>query len=395
MKGLLITCSVIVLEVVTALALIPLTDRARVQATDFVNFYLGASIVRKGAGANLYQPETQEAGYQSLLGRRSNQYFLHPPFEAALLAPLTVLSLEHAFIVWTLINIALLGFLPLILMDCIPLLESKPYAGMLGFCLLPTLTALTLGQDSILLLFVISSSYAFLCKKADGTAGLALALAVIKFQYVVILLPLLLLTRRWRLGAGFGLGCVCLAVLSSLITGWHGLAGYFKFVRAFDAHSGYGGLNPALMTNARGFFAGMGWAAGSSAYWLMGILLIGMGVVGAWTLRNRPNDGLMFALFLTIALAATPYSHFPDLTVMFLPILLALNHLRAGIETTTRRCLLLGCLAMFLWPFLLLLLGGHFWWNSRIYLVFPLLVLFIGALFVEVQLTRNRSLRAA
>ncbi|MGO9124598.1 MAG: glycosyltransferase family 87 protein [Terriglobales bacterium] len=396
-KGFLITGSVIVLEVATALALVPLTDRARVQSTDFVNFYVAASIVRNGDGVKLYQQETQDAGYQSLLQRRSNQYFLHPAFEAAVLAPLTVLGLERAFILWTLINIALFGFLPLLLMSSIPLLDAKPFAGMLGFCLLPTLTAITLGQDSILLLLLISSSYIFLHKKADGAAGLVLSLATIKFQYVVILFPLLLLSRRWRVATGFALGCVCLMFVSSLITGWHGLQDYFNFVRAFDAHSGYGGLNPALMTNARGFFAGMGWVRpGSSAYWPIEIILIGMGVVAAWTCRTRQNDGLMFALLLTIALAAAPYSHFPDLTVVFLPILLVLDHLRSmGIQTAPRKLLLLCCLALFVWPFVLLLFGGHYWWNSRIYLMFPLLVLFILALFAEVRLAKSTAPMAA
>jgi hypothetical protein len=396
MKGLLITGSVIVLEVVTALALIPLTDRARVQPTDFVNFYLGASMVRKGEGSNLYRPEAQDAAYQSLLHRRSNQYFLHPAFEAAALAPLTVLSLEHAFIVWTLMNVALLGFLPMVLMNSIPLLEAKPYTGLLGFCLLPTLTALTLGQDSILLLFVISTAYVFLGKRADGAAGLLLSLASVKFQYVVILLPLLLLSRRWRVGVGFSLGCACLAVVSSLITGWRGLMNYFTFVRSFDAHSGYGALNTALMTNARGFVIGMGWAASSSIYWLMAIILIGTGAVAAWTQRDRRNDGLLFALFLTIALAAAQYSHFPDLTVMFLPVLLALDYLRdRGVQTISRKILFLCCLAIFFWPFLLLLFGGHYWWNSRIYLVFPLLVFFIGTMFVELHFANQPERLAA
>jgi hypothetical protein len=384
----MVAAGVALIELCTALTLAPLTNRTRVQPTDFVNFYVGASIVRNGGGAKLYQRETQDATYQSILHRKSNQYFLHPAFEAAGLAPLTLLSLERAFVSWTLINVALLGSLPLFLIHCIPLVEAKPYVGMLGFCLLPSLTALTLGQDSILLLFLICGSYLLLCKKVDGGAGLVLSLATIKFQYVVILLPLLLLWRRWRLGAAFALGCGCLAALSCAITGWHGLADYFNFLHTFEVHSGYGGLDPALMANARGFLKGIGWADNFSLYALIELMLLGLGVAGWWICRTR-DDGLMFALFLSIALAAAPYAHFPDLSVLFLPILLVLDHLRTmGIRTASRKFLLLCCAAMVLWPFLLLLLGGHYWWNSRIYLVFPILTLFIFALFSELYSNR-------
>jgi hypothetical protein len=207
MRVLPIMVSAVVLQIAIALVLIPLTDRARVLPTDFVNFYMGASIVARGQGAELYQRETQDASYQRLLHQESHRYFLHPAYEAAALSPLTHLRLEQAFVLWTLINIAFLSFLPLILIKCAPLVRAKPYLGMFSFCLFPCLTALTLGQDSIVLLFVISLTYLLLSRNRDLAAGFLLSLATIKFQYVLILLPLLLLSRRFRLGVGFALGC--------------------------------------------------------------------------------------------------------------------------------------------------------------------------------------------
>ena len=179
--------AVVVLEVAVAVTLAPLTTPARLKTTDFVNFYVGASIVRHGGGAQLYRRETQDAAYQSIAGYQSNQYFLHPPFEAAALMPLTFLSMEQAFVVWTLINVALLGCLPLLLMPCIPSVAPR---ALLGFGFLPVLVALTLGQDSILLLFVLTASYLLMFKQRDFAAGMVLALAAIKFQYLVILIPL-------------------------------------------------------------------------------------------------------------------------------------------------------------------------------------------------------------
>src|ERR1700720_1174276 len=249
MKTLIVVAGVVIIEIAVAGTLIPLTNKDRLRTTDFVNFYAGASIVHEGNGARLYDRKTQDQALESILSKESTQYYLHPPFEAAALAPMTVLGIERAFVLWTLLNVALLGLLPLVLMHCVPLVSRRPYLGLIGFCFLPTLTALTLGQDSILLLFVISLSYMLMQKKRDGASGLVLALALIMFQYVMILVPLLLLSRKVRVVAGFALGAVGLVFVSCMVTGWRGLLEYFRFLHAFNTHSGYGGLNTALMVN--------------------------------------------------------------------------------------------------------------------------------------------------
>jgi hypothetical protein len=205
---------VLITEIVLAVTLVPHADRAHVQNTDFVNFYEAASIIRQSKGAMLYRRETQDPVLQSILGHPSNQYFLHPPFEAAALVPLSYLKIEQAFVVWSLINAGLLGLMPLMLMPCAPAVAKRPYLGLLGFAFLPALTALTLGQDSILLLFIISSAYLLIWKEQELAAGLVLALALIKFQYLLVLLPLLLLWRKSRVVAGFAVGGAFLVFVS-------------------------------------------------------------------------------------------------------------------------------------------------------------------------------------
>jgi hypothetical protein len=54
-----------------------------------------------------------------------------------------------------------------------------------------------------------------------------------------------------------------------------------------------------------------------------------------------------------------------------------------GMKSFLRKLICLCCLLMFVGPFLLLIFGGHYWWNSRIYLVFPVIVLFSLALASE------------
>jgi len=373
-------------------ALAPFTHRAQIENSDFINFYAGASIVHSGDGAKLYQQDTQRAELRSVLGRNSIQYFLHPPFEAAAFAPLASLSIERAFVVWTAINVAALALLPLVLMPCIPLVSRRPYLGLLGFFFLPVLVALTLGQDSILLLLVVSLSYLLMHKKMDVAAGLVLALASIKFQYLIVLMPLLLISRKLRMVAGLGLGCVGLASVSALITGWRGFSNYFGFVHAIDVQGGPGAPNPALMVNVRGFLAGTGWAPHSLVYAAAGAaVLFGLAVVCARTAPVTKKNGLVFAVYIAVALTAAPYAHFPDMTLLLLPVLLAMDWLAdSGIGSIGTILVALACASLFVWPVLLLALGEHYWWNSRIYLVFPVIVFFVVALTAALHFGEER-----
>jgi len=399
-KRLMVVLGAVVIVAVLAVALVPLTHRFGIKTTDFVNFYAGASLVLHGHGARLYDRQSQDLVLESILGRRSTQYFLHPPFEAAALSPFALLSIEHGFVVWSLINVALLALLPLILMECLPLVAGKPYVALLGFCFLPVLTALTLGQDSIVLLFVISASYLLMCKKQDALAGFVLALAAIKFQYLLPLALLLAFARKWRVVLGLTIGGIVLVTISALVVGVRGIPAYLRFLHDFNSHLGYGSLNPTLMVNLRGFIAGVGGGlhgSGSASALAGGLLFLASGIAVARWAPGAQNHAVAFAIYITVALLAAPYAHFADATMLLLPILLVIDHLRAvGSGTAVRKLLWLSSVGLFVWPLVLLAVGGHYWWNSRIYLVFPLILFFLITLIAELyrmhsQVARERS----
>jgi hypothetical protein len=72
------------------------------------------------------------------------------------------------------------------------------------------------------------------------------------------------------------------------------------------------------------------------------------------------------------------------MTILVLPLLLAMDWLSsAGIRNVRAGFMAFACVSVFLGPVLLVAMGGHYWWNSRIYLMFPLIVFFIVALSVE------------
>ena len=384
---------VLLIEIVAAFTLFPRIDRDKIKTSDFLNFYAAATLVRQGKGPVLYRRETQDAVLEPLLGIKSPQYFLHPPFEAGMLAPLSYLSVEHAFVVWTLFSLGLMGLLPLVLKDSVPLIARRPYLPLFGFAFYPVVIALGLGQDSVLILFALSFAYRLMTADKDFWSGMALAVAAVKFQYVVIFLFLLLCWRKFRMVAGCVLGCIFLAGVSILMVGAHGMVEYVAFVRDFNAHTGYGALKPALMVNWRGVLAGLGTGPSGLVWWAGELLLFLVGLISARVSRNPATNHLVFALAVAIALAASPYAYFPDMTILLLPILLALDYAAAMKSARARVVIPAACALVFVLPLILVATGGHRWWNSRIYLVGFAILFFVGALASEI-LRSARTLRA-
>jgi hypothetical protein len=108
-------------------------------------------------------------------------------------------------------------------------------------------------------------------------------------------------------------------------------------------------------------------------------------------IKTAKTRALIFALFISIAVAAAPYAHFPDMTMLLLPAFLAWDHVQAApTKTMVGKLMAACCVLLFMWPLLLLVLGGHYWWNSRIYLMFPVLVLFIASLALELYISEER-----
>jgi hypothetical protein len=391
MKRGVLVGGVFAIEFAMAFALLPWTKPATLNTTDFVNFYAAATIVRQGRAAVLYQAQTQAPLLHSLLGRQSRDYFLHPPFFAAGLAPLSYLSIEKAFVVWTLLNMALLGLLPVLFGECTEFVRRRPQLGLVGILFFPILVTLTLGQDSILLMFLVSAAYSLLKRGRDGIAGFILSAATIKFQYVLVIVGFLLLQRRWKVVATFAGGCAVLVAFSVVLLSWNGVWRYIDFVHDYDVHGGYGAIHTAQMVNWRGFFAGMGWPKNIRLYASFGsIASLVFGAVCSRFIDER-NASIGFALFVTLSILASPYAYFQDATLLLLPLYLAIDYAlqRSG---APNRKLLFGCGFVFIWPLALLLMGGHYWWNSRIYLMFPVILAFALILSAELYATRRRML---
>src|SRR5208282_1354266 len=94
---------------------------------DFTIYYTAGSMVREGMGHTLYndaaQFRVQQAFAPQVATRLGALPFNHPPFEAVLFVPLSYFSYRVAYLLWTLVNLAMLAALPILLRAHVPLLS--------------------------------------------------------------------------------------------------------------------------------------------------------------------------------------------------------------------------------------------------------------------------------
>lgn len=202
---------------------------------DFGVFYRGAEMLRGGEAKQIHD--------------------LHPIFEELLFVPFTYVSFRAAYLLWTLVELALMTLSLAILRRMFT--EVAQYSWLLmmlaATAFTPAIRAIMQGQDSILLLFFVMVGLWLLTQQDDISAGAVLGLALFKF-HIVVPLALLLAVRRPRLLAAFTLVGIAVLMLSVMIVGWHGIAEYVRFVFQLESH-GAGGTPAGAMPNIRGLVA--------------------------------------------------------------------------------------------------------------------------------------------
>lgn len=213
---------------------------------DFAVFYHGAEMVRAGHAAQLHD--------------------IHPPFEELLFVPLTYLSYLPAYLVWTFLNVVMMMLSLVMLRKTFA--ETKRLSPL--FLILsvaafaPAVRALIQGQDSVLLLLLVTLSVFLLARSRVVLAGAAFGCGLFKF-HLLLPLALIMAVRRPRLWLGLCPVAAVLVGIWAMMTGWHGIADYGHFVVHVESH-GAAGTRIAAMPNLRGLIAELaGKSGGSSA----------------------------------------------------------------------------------------------------------------------------------
>jgi hypothetical protein len=285
-----------------------LLEPKKEQRGDFVQLYTAWSLVREGAGPRLYDYRLQAERQRSLLGGWTFPGgllpFNYPPHVGLAFAPLAAVPLRPAFLLWSLAQLALLGWLMRILWRLArgPALERWFTCAAVG-ALPALLLTFVQGAFSLLLLVTVLKLHEALAARRERAAGWWLALGTFKPQ--LILLPALatLAARRWRAVATFAATMLVVVLVCGAAFGprtWSDfLAAVARAQGALDAQ----GVHVSATINLKGALV---FAFGPAVHALIpavsagGFLLACAATIWIWRGPWRPDDSR-----LALRLAAT------------------------------------------------------------------------------------------
>lgn len=287
---------------------------------DFPAFYRAACLLRSGHRFELYDPATQDNFDHVVLGRQMDGlYFYHPAFEVPFLLPLAFLPYRVAFWCWTAIGLGFLFLSSRVL--------KQPFVLLLTF--FPVVVALLQGQDSLILLFVLSLAYHRFQLRQDWSCGILLALGLFKFQHVIPL-ACILGWRRPKVLLGFAAIGTGILLFSWAIVGTAGALAYWNLLWH------HGSEQVWRMVNIRGLAEPAG-VPGSI------VIAISLAVLSwaAWR-------GLNFPMALVITQLVSHHLFMSDLVLLLVPIAFILEHRSAKARTLLLAVLFFAPLYVFL-----------------------------------------------
>ena len=350
---------------------------------DFVLYYSGAKIINDGKGAQLYDLGVQRE-YQKGFGagyKDRDLPFNHLPYELLALVIPARLSFPVAHVLWAAINILLLAIM---LIRVFPFVDAKHRAlfALMMFAFFPTITALKMGQDSIITTFLLVETYVCLKRKRYAIAGGLLALGLYKPQFVLPLAGILLLHRRWSSVSGFLFTGVLLGAVSLAMVGWDGLLGLLALWLPMIQRGHV--VWPELMTNLRGLAYVIldlgGLSEATNVITLLFSILAYVITLRLWP-RGADERSEFFDLRFALAIVTTALISFHmysyDGTLLAIPLIIMLNQAlkEPGPYPVRHRLFLTILIALFipLLPNVLLSMAILAWWGLPLPVLFAVI----------------------
>jgi hypothetical protein len=225
--------------------------------SDFICFYTGAAMVWEGHSDRLYDLEAQAECQGRVIPQRQGAEgllaFVNPPHTALPLAPLALLRWDRAFLLWTMLQLALLVPLYRLLRrwtgDWGTGGTAVAFVTVLAFP--PMWLTFQQGQWSLLGLVCLLSFYEALKRGHTAAAAGWFVLGTIKPQLMIVPALTLLGGRRWRV---LGLSATLLAgwgLLTTAVLGFSCWAGFIEMVQHCSRQFGTYGIDPLKMYNAK------------------------------------------------------------------------------------------------------------------------------------------------
>jgi hypothetical protein len=296
---------------------------------DFIVFYAAGTAVREGKGHTLYDRATQRVFQRAALPDtrwHATNIYMHPPFNALLFAPLSLLPYFPALALWSFLG---LGTVWLALRSLGVVRPARALVILL--CFYPMYEAAKTGQTTFFAFAVTAATYLLWARGKSWGAGLMGGLLFFKPQLLVGIGVLFALEARRDprplLGmsiAGAGLLAVSLLFLPEATES------FFSWMVSVFVHQEpvWDRLTPPGLYTLRSFATLLLGERQPAVPLLTGVLgLAGLaGFLLCWR-RFRDARTITFGAALTLSLWLSPHLHIHDWGLLALPAILLWAHL--------------------------------------------------------------------
>jgi hypothetical protein len=302
---------------------------------DFRHLYVAGLMFRTGHARELYEKASQQFFQITYVspGDFPMQYN-HLPYEALFYAPFSVFRYRAGYFAFLAFNLALLVILYRLLRrrtQNIARVYSWLPAGLIaGF--IPIGVTLIQGQDSIVLLFLLTCGLLAIERGMEFWAGVFVGVGLFKFTVVLPIALLFVIWRCWKFAAGFTITAVSLAGISLWMVGWAQAEKYVQLLRAMGVRLSSLGdqalytIQIAAMPNLRGLVYGLAnqYVSNHAIQFITAIVsifvLIWATIAGA---RLIAPDRFLFAITASSVVSYHFLLH--DMSILFLPVITALD----------------------------------------------------------------------
>jgi Glycosyltransferase family 87 len=326
---------------------------------DFRQLYTAGYMVRSGHAHELYELTAQKRFQDAFVSHEQIALpFNHLADEALLLAPFSFFGYRTAYCWFLALNLCLLA---LSYRSLRPYLENLSRVhlwlpALLFITFIPVAAALMQGQDSILLLVLLTASFTALSDEKEVRAGIFAGLGIFKFQLVLPIACMFLLWRRWRFVGGLSISSVVAVALSWLLVGSGQMKQFLHMLLSMSLRLSTGeqytfGILPNYMPNLRGLLYGIGNGL-MSPLQLQGLTALSslLALIAVAKISRKLPAPDAFLLSITVAAVVSYHLLIHDLSILLLPIAVILNRTvhTEGIPDRKQFLFRLAVLAFFL-----------------------------------------------
>jgi Glycosyltransferase family 87 len=271
---------------------------------DFTFYVAAARLGLSHGWSRLYDLRLQQeqlAAIGSAIHVAQLARYVSPPPLAWLAVPFTALPFGLAYWMWGLLLLMALALTWRLAAPGQGRVRLIYLAAAIGW--LPVIYGLALGQPVLFVAAGVASCYALLLRDRQLAAGAALVVLVLKPQVAFLVPTALLVTGRWRAFSSAAAVLAAVAILSAVALGPSGMTTYEQRLSfASTVAENQSQTLAPLIGNLQVTRA----VQALIALWTLGLV---------YRLRKR-GPGLTLAVALVGGLAASPYVHWDDITML-------------------------------------------------------------------------------